>query len=172
MKTDAITKGYEALTNKQRAMLYFHYVTNEDELEATRLLSSVPIQRYSMSDLEFIKWDDGLTRMAMVFAHEHWFARHGLMAAVLRVKIASAKKKAWEEWDATIEDVQYWSKLLLSLDAALLAAADKHGFDVQCVYRRARTEPYKPKNGSATTDAEIQAVWTDTFNMILESSFG
>jgi hypothetical protein len=172
MKSDAITKGYESITNKQRAALFFHYVTHENELEANRLLSSVPRKTYIMNDMEFVKWEDGFSLLAMVFAHEHWFARHGLMAAVLRVKIASAKKEAWEEWDATIEDVQYWSKLLLSLDAALLAAADKHGFDVQCVYRRARTEPYKPKNGSATTDAEIQAVWTDTFNMILESSFG
>ena len=172
MKTDAITKGYEAITNKQRAVLYFKYVTDENELEAARLLSSVPRQRYTMSDLEFIKWEDGLSRMASVFAQEHWIARHGLMLAVLRMKIASAKKEAWEEWDATIEDAQYWSKLLLSLDAALLAVADQHGFDAQCVYHRARAKPYKPTKVGVTADAEIQATWTNIFNMILESSFG
>ena len=172
MKTDAITKGYEAITNKQRAVLYFKYVTDENELEAARLLSSVPRQTYTMTDLEFIKWEDGLSRMASVFAQEHWIARHGLMLAVLRMKIASAKKEAWEEWDATIEDAQYWSKLLLSLDAALLAAADKHGLDVQCVYHRARTKPYKPTRDGIIADAEIVEVWTETFNVILESSFG
>jgi hypothetical protein len=171
MKSDAITKGYESITNKQRAVLYFHYVTHENELEANRLLSSVPRKTYTMNDMEFVKWEDGFSRLASVFAHEHWIARHGLMAAVLRMKIASAKEKAWEEWDATVEDVRYWSKTLLSLDAALLAAADKHGFDVQCVYLRARTEPYKPKNKSVTADAEIQEIWTDTFNVMLESSF-
>ena len=144
MKTDAITKGYESITNKQRAALFFHYVTHENELEANRLLSSVPRKTYTMNDMEFVKWEDGFSLLAMVFAQEHWIARHGLMLAVLRMKITSAKKEAWEEWDATIEDIQYWSKLLLSLDAALLAVADQHGFDAQCVYHRARAKPYKP----------------------------
>ena len=86
--------------------------------------------------------------------------------------IANAKDDAWEEWDATLEDTQYQSKLLLSLDAALLAVAGQHGFDVQCVYHRARAKPYKPTKVGVTADAEIQATWTNIFNMILESSFG
>jgi len=172
MKSDAITKGYESITNKQRAALFFHYVTHENELEANRLLSSVPRKTYTMNDMEFVKWEDGFSLLAMVFAQEHWIARHRLMAMVLRMKIANAKDDAWEEWDAATEEAQYQTKLLLSLDAALLAVADKHGFDAQCVYRRARAKPYKPTKDGVTADGETQAVWTDTFNMILESSFG
>ena len=172
MKSDAITKGYESITNKQRAALYFHYVTHENELEVNRLLSSVPKKSYTMNDLEFVKWEDGFSLLSSVFAQEHWIAQHGLMVAVLRMKIANAKDDAWEEWDATLEDTQYQSKLLLSLDAALLAVADQHGFDVQCVYHRARAKPYKPTKVGVTADAEIQATWTNIFNMILESSFG
>ena len=172
MKTDAITKGYESITNKQRAALYFHYVTEENELEATRLLSSVPRKTYTMSDLEFIKWEDGLSRMASVFAQEHWIARHGLMASVLRMKIAVTKKEALQKIESAFEEVEHWQKLLFSLDAALAAVAKQHGFDVLSVYIRARTKPYKPNKVSLAADAEIQAIWTDTFNTILESSFG
>lgn len=172
MKSDAITKGYESITNKQRAVLYFKYVTDENELEAVRLLSSVPLKSYTMSDLEFIKWEDGLSRMASVFAQEHWIARHGLMAAVLRMKIASTKKEALEKLELAFEEIERWQKLLLSLDAALAAVAKQHGFDVLPVYIRARTMPYKTKEDGLAADAEIQAIWTDTFNMILESSFG
>lgn len=171
MKSDAITKGYESITNKQRAMLYFHYVTNEDELEATRLLSSVPIQRYTMSDLEFIKWDDGLTRMAMVFAQEHWIARHGLMAALLQMKMAVTKKETPQKIESTFEAVDGWKKWLLSLDAALAAVAKQHGFDLLSVYIRARTVPFKPNVDDLSADTEVQAIWTETFNVILESSF-
>lgn len=172
MKTDAITKGYESITNKQRAALFFHYVTHENELEANRLLSSVPRKTYTMNDMEFIKWEDGFSLLAMVFAHEHWIARHGLMAAVLRVKIAVTKKEAFEKIESAFDEVERWQKLLLSLDAALAAVAKQHGFDVLPVYIRARTMPYKPNEGGLAADAEIQAIWTDTFNIILEPSFG
>lgn len=171
MKSDAITKGYESISNKQRAVLYFKYVTDENELEAARLLSSVPIQRYTMSDLEFIKWEDGLSRMASVFAQEHWIARHWLMASVLRMKIAVTKKESLQKIESTFEEAEYWQKLLFSLDAALAAVAMQHGFDVLSVYVRARTMPYKTNEVSMAADAEIQAIWTDTFNVILEPSF-
>lgn len=171
MKTDAITKGYESLTNKQRAMLYFHYVTDENELEVTRLLSSVPIRRYTMSDLEFIKWEDGLARMASVFAHEHWYARHWLMVSVMRMKIAVTKKETFGKIESAFDEVERWQKLLLSLDAALAAVAKQHGFDVLPVYIRARTMPYKPNEDGLAADAEIQTTWTDTFNIIIEPSF-
>lgn len=172
MKSDAIATAYKSITNKQRAALFFHYVTNENELEATRVLSSVPRKSYTMSDLEFLKWEDGFSLLASVFAQEHWIAQHGLVAAALRMKIVSAKDAAWEESDLAIERFQYWQKLLLSLDAALMATAEKHGFDVQSVYHRARAKPYKTNNDRVTTDAEIVAIWTDVFNGLVESSFG
>jgi len=172
MKSDAITKGYESITNKQRAALYFYYATNENELEVTRVLSSVPIKSYTMNDMEFIKWEDGFSLLANVFGQEHWIARHGLMAAVLRIKIVSVKKDAWEECDAVIEEAQYWTKLLLSMDAALVAVAEQHGFDAQSVYHRARSKPYKLNNDRISADAEMVAICTDAFNLIVESSFG
>lgn len=172
MKSDAVTKGYESITNKQRAALFFHYTANDNELEATRVLSSVPKKTYTMSDLEFIKWEEGFSLLASVFAQEHWIARHGLMVALLQMKIVSAKKEAWEEGDAILDEIQHWGKFLLSLDAALVAVAEQHGFDVQCVYHSARAKPYKPSKEGVTADAEIQAIWTDNFNSIVESSFG
>lgn len=172
MKSDAITKGYAAITNKQRAVLYFKYVTDENELEVNRLLSSVPRKTYNMIDMEFIKWEDGFSLLAMAFAQEHWIARHGLMVAILRMKIANAKDDAWEEWDAILEEIQHQGKLLLSLDSALVAVAEQHGFDAQCVYHRARAKPYKPNKEGVIADAEMVVIWTDVFNGIVVSSFG
>lgn len=169
---DPITKLYNGLTNKERAALFFQYATFGNEIETARVLSSVPRQTYSMTDLEFIMWSDGFNLLANMFAQEHWIARHGLVAAVLRLKIASAKNDAWEEEDAAIEELHNWSRMLLSLDAALLAVADKHGLDVNCVYNRASTKPYKPTKNDMTADVEIVEIWTDTFNVIMESSFG
>lgn len=172
MKSDAITKGYESLNNKQRAALFFHYMTLEDELEATRVLSSVPTRSYTLRDMEFIKWTDGLALMANEFCQEHWIAKHGLVAAILRLKIHSTQKEAWEELEAISEEIQHWQRLLLSLDAALAAVAVQFGFDVQCVYKKARSMPYQTAQADVTEDAELVAVWTENFNLMVESSFG
>ena len=177
MKTDAITKAYESLTDKQRAALYFRYVTDENELEANRVLSAVPRQSYSMSNREFTLWQDGFSRVAHVFAQEHWIARHGLVVAALRLKVVSAKDehdivKQLKAFEKAIAEVESWQKLLLSLDAALAAVSKQHGFDLLSVYIRARTVPYKTENGGATTDAEMQTAWVEMFDSILGSPFG
>lgn len=177
MKTDAITKVYEAITDKQRAALYFQYVTNEDELEAARVLSAVPRRSYKMSNREFIKWHDGFSRVANVFAREHWIARHGLVAAALRLKVVSTKDeddivKEFKLFETALAEFELRQELLLSLDAALLAVADKYGFEVQCVYIRARTVPYKTENEGVTANAEMRAAWVDMFDSILDSPFG
>lgn len=177
MKTDTITKGYAAITDKQRAALYFYFVTKEDGLEAARVLSAVPRKAYRMSNLEFAKWHDGFSRVANVFAREHWIARHGLVAAALQLEIVSTKDendivKELKVFETALAEFELRQKLLLSLDAALLAAADKHGFEVQCVYIRARTVPYKTENERVTADDEMRAAWVDIFDSILDSPFG
>lgn len=173
MKTDAITKSYSALTNKQRAALFFRYTTQEDELETMRVLSSVPKKTYTMNDVEFIKWVDGFSALASAFAHQHWFARHGLVESALRLKsLVSKNPERLELWEAALDDVQYWQQNLLSLDAALSAVAKQHGFDLLSVYQRAQTKPYRTNVGEITADDEMVAIWTQNFSLMAESSFG
>ncbi|WP_283744277.1 hypothetical protein [Sideroxydans sp. CL21] len=173
MKTDAITKSYAALTNKQRAALFFRYTTDADELEAMRVLSSVPKKSYSMNDVEFLKWAEGLSTLASVFAHEHWIARHWMVASALRMEaLISKHPEKFRELDDALREVQHWQQYLLSMDVALKGAAKQHGFDLLSIYQRARAMPYSNRVEEVTTDPEMVATWTDNFNLIIESSFG
>jgi len=171
MKSDAITKGYESLTNKQRAALFFQYATQGDELEVVRVLSTVPKKSYTMNDEEFIKWSAGLSKLASAFAQEHWIARHWLMASALRMNaLISKTPENWDAWNKALNEVQYWQQFLLSMDAALSAVAKQHGFDLLSIYQRARTMPYSTKAGEVTADPELIAIWIDTLNYMLEPS--
>lgn len=173
MKTDAITKSYSALTNKQRAALFFRYTTQEDELETMRVLSSVPKKTYTMNDVEFLKWVDGFSSLASAFAHQHWFARHWLVVSALRLKsLVSKNPEQLELWESAMEEVRHWQQNLLSLDAALSAVAKQHGFDLLSVYQRAQTLPYRTNVGEISADDELVSTWTYNFNLMVESTFG
>jgi hypothetical protein len=173
MKTDAITKSYAALTNKQRAALFFQYTTQADELEVMRVLSTVPKKTYTLNDVEFLQWTEGLSTLASCFAQEHWIARHWMVASAFRMsEFISKHPEKFRELDDALREVQYWQQYLLSMDVALKAAAKQHGFDLLSIYQRARTTPYSTKVGEASADPEIVATWTECFNLIIESSFG
>lgn len=142
MKPDRITKLYDALTNKERAILSFHHLGGPDG-EIQRILATVPRQAYEGPNHEYREWIHGITSLVSIWAIEHWQLR---CAAVAAMSGASIARHAGDEARADKFNKQLWSleSYLLGLDRALEDVCNGHGIDAAAVRKQADTEPYRP----------------------------
>lgn len=153
---DRIAKAYRGLTADQLAVLAFHYMTDANELEFSRVADAVPLKDYRCPDVSYQARLDGFTRLAVYWAIEHWRLR-SRKAESLGGALAAFRYGDDEKADAMIEAHEQAENYLLALDAALLAICAEPGIDPEDVRRMAGTYPYKPMRADRAPDAEYQA---------------
>lgn len=146
MKTDAITKCYGALSLKARAGLAFGYCAKSNELEATRITSTVPTATFTSVAAEYREWFEAYTRLTAWWGIEHWKIMARRMAA-LGGKMVAAE---WAEGGNPMPGEPFtlaaktWESRLMALDVALNEAGAAHGFDPDAARFVAGAEPFTP----------------------------
>jgi hypothetical protein len=137
MKADRLTKCYAALSLKERAGLVLGYCAAGDELEATRILSTVPVVPCRSAEPEYRQWLERYIRLSAWWGVEHWRTMARRMAALgggLDVTHgADFMKAAW-----------VWESRLMALDVALNEAGARHGFDPDAIRQGIAAEPFRP----------------------------
>ncbi|GHU20018.1 hypothetical protein FACS189475_08230 [Betaproteobacteria bacterium] len=150
MKQDAVTKMYEGLTGKERAVLSFHYLTRQDELESERI---------GHSGYEFQRWINSIADMAALFGLTHWRLMAGKFENQWCLKVALSNKKDASKAFAMMNNLKEIEGCLMALDAALLAVCQEHGIDPDDVRRMAeQAEPFV-SNIESKLDEEFLEKW-------------
>lgn len=165
MKRDRIAKLYEGLTNKERAVLAFHYMTDINELELERVAAAVPMKTYECSDMEYRQWLNSLADMAALWAIEHWKTYSSKLAALGALHLMIARNEL-DEVQAMMDAHEKWESHLLALDCALLAICEEHGVDPAAVRRMAGANPFDPVS-ALEPDAEYQATMQTNLSRLL-----
>lgn len=128
MKSDRVTKLYAHLSNKERAVLELSHFASGNELEADRVLSSVPRKTYDCIDFEFRNWRDGIFHMAAMWAVSYWKLYTKCVGASLvsHLALRNGDTERLQEVDAERE--QYYIRLH-AVNAALDVVCREHGID-------------------------------------------
>jgi hypothetical protein len=165
MKQDRITKLYGKLTNKERAALAFHHLTNVNEAELERVVATVPRETYECLDMEYRRWLNGFFDMGALWAIEHWRSYSRKLAALGELFLMARKEpdKVQDMWDTHEECESY----LLALDRALLTVCEEHGIDPDAVRRMAGADPFVPMFAMEPS-AEHQATMRKNLSRLLE----
>lgn len=142
MKTDAITKCYAGLSLKERAALTFRYCALENELEMSRITSTVPRVALTGPPPEYSRWFNALTRAACWWAIRHWEAEARAMAAIGGHQIA-ADSGDMDRAGKLLAALKKWESALLALDETLESVAAEYGFDAEAVRGFAGAERYQ-----------------------------
>ena len=165
MKQDRIAKLYEGLTNKERAALAFHYMTDTNELELERVAAAVPMKLYECPDMEYQRWLNGFADMAALWAIEHWQTYSRRLAALGALHLMIARKELGKV-QAMMDAHEKWESHLLALDRALLTICEEHGIDPDAVRRMAGADPFDPVY-ALEPDAEYQATMQANLSRLL-----
>lgn len=167
MNQNRVTKMYDGLTNKERAALAFHYLTDANELELKRVEASVPVKLYRCPDLDYLDWLDSFFNMAALWAIEHWqmYSRSLTALVALHINCDNLEKEK-----SIIEVHAIWESRLLALDCALLVVCDEHGIDPNRVRRLAGTKAFSPMSARTKPDADYQADMQVCLARLLEHS--
>jgi hypothetical protein len=163
MKTDRVTKMYDKLTNKERAVLAFRYMLDMNETEIERIEATVPHHTYRGMDLEYQSWRHVLVSLAFMWAIEYWqfyVRKVAAIAAALRI----AGRGEPEEEEARFDMVAHWSARLVALDRALDAVCEEHGFDAECIRKLAGAGTLPPLLDDIASDEDFQAEVTAQFS--------
>jgi hypothetical protein len=137
MKADPITKCYAALSLKERAGLVLGYCTAGDELEAARILSTVPVVPCRSTEPEYRQWLERYIRLAAWWGMEYWRTMARRMAALG----GGLHDKHGADF---LLVARVWESRLLALDVALNEAGAQHGFDPEAVRLGTAAEPFQP----------------------------
>jgi len=167
MKTDRITKMYDHLTNKERAMLAFRYMTEMNEVELDRIEATVPRHTYQCLDLDYQSWLGLLFHFASAWAIDYWQTYVKKVAATAVALDLSRRGGELEQVEASFEKLGEWEAQLVALDRALEAVCAEHGFDADSVRRWAGVGTFAPPHGNTEPDARLQA----EMNEILSTFF-
>lgn len=166
MKKDSITKLYENISNAERAVLAFHYMTSLDGLELDRVVGSVPVKTYELLDIEFRQKLDGICNVATLFAIEHWRVyAHSLFAIVAMHIFMEADEL--EKARSMIEANKLWESRLLGLDHAFLAICEECGLDSEAARWIAGAEAFVPMCADLKTDEKYQEEMKANFLQLL-----
>lgn len=153
MKESRINKMYEKLTNKERAVLAFRYLSDANELELKRVEGSVPIKTYDCPDVEYQFWFDGFFNMAALWSIEHWKVYSRSLTALVALHLMDNQL---DKVKSMLDAHAIWESRLLALDCALLSVCEEHGIDPDAVRRLAGTEVFSPMSADLKPDAEYQ----------------
>ncbi|MGZ8218977.1 hypothetical protein [Methylomagnum sp.] len=137
MKADRLTKCYAALSLKERAGLVLGYCAAGDELEATRILSTVPVVPCRSTEPEYRQWLERYIRLSAWWGVEHWRTMARRMAAL---------GGGLDETHGPdfMRAARAWESRLMALDVALNDAGARHGFDPDAIRQGTAAEPFRP----------------------------
>ena len=166
MRTDRVTKMYDNLTNKERAALAFHYMTDMNETELARIEATVPRHAYRCVDLEYQSWLASFVHVACVWAIEYWQTKVRKVAAT-GAGLHLAGRGEYEKADAWFDESNVWDSRLTALDRALEAMCEEHGVDADSVRRLAGTNTLARLHDNTEPDAELQAHISRSFSQLL-----
>jgi len=165
MKQTSINKIYENLSNKELANLVFNTIPSKNTQKIDKLVSLVPIKKYSCVDFEYRDHLDRILRMAYTWSIWHWQLKSELNAKfsvwLMRVIVAE------ESISTTLEDYQECESRLLALDLALDEICSKNGIDASTVRKLANTEPFCEADSKLVFDEEFKIEIEDKLSGLL-----
>lgn len=144
MKTDAITRAYAVLSNRERAALAFKYLCDGDELELARVADSAlrGTFPYTGPSFEYVERFDRLFTVASWWAIEHWKAFARFMTARGGAHVAY-ETEDWAGADRFYKAADAWESRLLALETALDAIGPEQGLDPEAVHKLAGCERFE-----------------------------
>lgn len=161
MKTTQLTKIYEKMTNKERAVLALSISGENNTFELEKLESSVTWKNYNCIDFHYRQWRDGLTHMISFWAIEHWRLRTQQIGSLAQHILLSQKQRREEADDALIVLLR-WESRLLGLDRALENICIKHRLDIESIRRLAGADPFATTFPGTDADIAYQDnIYTD-----------
>ncbi len=145
MKTDAITRAYAGLSNRERAALAFKYLCDGNELELTRVADSAPrgTFTYTGAHFEYGQRFDRLFAVASWWAVEHWkaFARY---ASAYGAVLEACHNRDRAGVDRFLRETEAWESRLIALETALDAIGPEQGLDPEAVRKLAGCGRFDP----------------------------
>jgi len=155
MRKDDITKMYEGLNSKERALLAFRYLTDTNELEYKRLIDTAPRKNYVCADHEFQDAFGNIFDMAAYWGIEYWKACFLREMAVNEDMMGGARN-----WDARV----------MGLDEALKAVCERHSIHLDAARRVSGAIEFHPMFEGTEPDAEFQATQESQLERLLDRS--
>lgn len=156
MKIERIARNYIGLDANQMAALAFHYIVDDDELEFSRLSSSIPLKYYRCPDVIYQDALDQLKVFASAWALEYWQARCH-MAELLSASLAKTLLDDYEMSDLYLDQHGQAEIHLLTLDTVLESVCEQLRINPADVRKLADIKPYKPRRDGLKPDADLQA---------------
>jgi hypothetical protein len=132
MKEKRITKLYEGMTSKQKAVLTLHYIAENNAPEIGRIRSTVPWKEYRCIDGEYTDWRDQLMGISMVWGLTYWqtlFAHANAVRRITRLDLKAADDETLKAFDAAGREAEWSLTQLVTLQAALKEVCSEHGID-------------------------------------------
>lgn len=168
MKMDRITKMYENLTGKEKALLSFHYSVMGNTTEADRIAAMVPWKTYKMRDAEFLAWLHAVHHVAEFWGWQHWKMQAKRLAALGGMQIMLARED-YDRLEAFTEAFELWEACLLALDVATETVCTQHGIDPNTIRALYDAERFRPLSTGIAPDAEYLTAVEGRLAEILEA---
>lgn len=168
MKADRISKMYENLTSKEKALLSFHYSVTGNTTEADRIAAMVPWKTYKMRDAEFLDWLHAVHHVAEFWGSQHWKMQAERLAALSGILIMQ-EREDYDRLEAFTETFELWEACLLALDVATESVCTQHGIDPSTIRALYDAERFRPRNTRMAPDAEYLAAVEARLAEILEA---
>lgn len=156
MKTDRITKMYENLTSKEKALLSFHYSATGNTTEADRITAMVPWKTYKMRDAEFLDWLHAVHHVAEFWGWQHWKMQAKRLAALGGILVMQ-QREDYDRLEAFTEAFELWEACLLALDAATESVCGQHGIDPRTIRALSDGDRFRSLSTGLAPDAEYLA---------------
>ena len=131
MKNDPVTKVYSNLTDRERAVLYFEYLTRGDDgdLERTRITSTMQMQNFTGLPFDFRMHSYNLKGLAMAYAISYW--QHVALAQAMMGGAASTLRQSDDpaKWKPMIKHFEEAEARLFSHELAFDSVCAAHSLD-------------------------------------------
>lgn len=168
MSVDRIAKLYAGLTNKERAVLAFRHLVEQNATEVERIAATVPCATYTSLDTEYLQWLNGLAHLASAWGLEHWQLQTRRLAALCgahcALEVAGEELASAMIWMGRLSESR-----LLALDLAIEEICKQHGVAVAAVRQWASAEPFSPHWADVVPDPDFLDQLRESFAALLSS---
>lgn len=169
MQKDRISKAYEGLNNKQLATLAFHYLTNTNMAEMSRVGDAVPSRLYSRKDAEFMRFYESLFDVSALWAIEHWKAYAHMIEVQLELHLEIKAGNNPSEVKRLAEKSGRMESRLLAIDAAILRVCNENYLDIRDISKVSASTLFTPSSDDMVADADYKTEMYNNFSRLLSS---
>ncbi len=134
-----ISRLYDTLTNRERAILVFKHLVDGDKEEAGRVSRSVPLKDYRCSDYEYERLYDGIWDMGRAYEATYWFLE-AMASRRFSGGIYFGKHGEAEKSEKAFQDFFEYAMEAQALDAALEDICEEQGLDVSVMRKFSGTD--------------------------------